>query len=150
MAPNNNNKNIKRTMSPEKKYWLSLMRPGALEIINEEDEILTVIKSNPNDYYNKNIIKYHSAIKAFYICAYNTDIAGCRWWFGKFKDRGMKNLEFIEESEEDSIFSLRKIDDDGKVVKEITGRDHVYMEASTKMKKTFLGMENTLSNLETY
>ena len=146
MAPNNNNKNIKRTMSPQKKDWLSRVRPRALGIINEVDDLIEHYKSFPNTPHNKNIIKYHSAIKAFHICTYNTDIAGCRWWFGKFKDRGLKNLELIQESEEDCI--LRKIDDEGEVVKEITGQDYVYIESATKMKKMYAAMEYALSCLE--
>jgi len=146
MVPNNNNTDIKKTMSPQKKDWLSRMRPAALEIINDEDELLTNIKSFPNTPHNKNNFKYHSAIKAFFICAYNTDIAGCRWWFGKFKDRGLKNLEIIQETEKKCM--ALKIDDDGKIVESITGQDYVYMESSTRMKKTYSAMEHALTCLE--
>ena len=133
-------------MSPQKKDWLSRMRPIALEIINDEDDILTNIKSFPNTPHNKNNFKYNSAIKAFYICVYNTDIAGCRWWFGKFKDRGLKKLEIIQET--DTKYVGLKIGDDGKIVEAITGQDYVYMESSTRMKNTYSAMEHTLSCLE--
>jgi hypothetical protein len=144
MAPNNNNTDIKKTMSPRKKDWLSEMRPIALEVIDEQDELLEQHKMFPNTPHNKNMIKYHSAIKAFYICVCNADIAGCRWWFGKFKDRGLKNLEIIQESKVDCVSV--KIDD-GEVVEEIKGQDYVYMLSSTKMKNTYSAMENVLSCL---
>ena len=144
MVPNNNNTDIKKTMSPQKKNWLSRMRPRALEIIASMDDILTIIKTFPDNLHNKNNIKYNSAIKAFYTCVCNVDIAGCRLWFGKFKDRGLKKLEILQESDEDCL-SLTF--DDG-IWTPVKGQDYVYMEASTKMKKMYLAMENVLTCLE--
>lgn len=146
MAPNNNNKNIKRTMSPEKKDWLSRMRPIALEIIDQMDEIIKRFnRCDLGD--NKNTLKYVGAIKAFYICTCNADIVGCRWWFGKFKNRSLKKLERIQESKKNCV--LLKIDTDGSVTP-IEGQDNVYMNEAEIAKNTYSGMEYALSCLEKY
>jgi len=149
MVPNNNNTDIKKTMSPQKKDWLSRMRPVALEVINEEDKLLEKHKNLPPwvlaNPYSKNNFKYHTAIKAFYICVCNADIVGCRWWFGKFKDRSLKHLEFIEECNKPmTALSMKS----GKIVEEIKGQDNVYVDAATKIKKLFLAMEKILTCLE--
>ena len=149
MAPNNNNMDIKRTMSPQKTDWLSRMRPVALEVIHAENALLELHKILPPwqlaKPHNKNNFKYHAAVKAFYICLCNVDIVGCRWWFGKFKDRSLKHLEFIEECNKPMVsLSMRS----GKIVEEITGQDNVYVDAATKMKKLYLAMEYILTCLE--
>jgi hypothetical protein len=144
MAPNNNNKNIKKTMSPQKKNWLSRMTPVALGIIDQMDEIIKAL--NPCDLGdNKNTLKYVGAIKAFYICTCNADIVGCRWWFGKFKDRSLKKLERIQESKKDCV--MIKIDTDGSVTS-IEGQDNVYMNEAEQIKNIYSGMEQILTCLE--
>ena len=138
-------------MSPEKKAWLSKMRPQFLAMIDECDENIKLMKAIRNEARNdKRIIHdpadvpFYKSIKAFFICICNGNKIEATKWFDKVKEHGLAKMEAFESFEGDAFTGMSM--NNGKV-SHSTGQDNSYMFFCKNLKERTDEMEQCLTFL---